>query len=743
MKKNFTSMIVIAVMLVTMIPAAVFADDSGWQMLNGLKQGSVWSKDEQIYITNNTDKVLEVDFKIYADKEHTKLIGDEDNDGCTAVIKIDGGAGGEYYLPVTSRLDTVEDSSEEMPSKVTLVFHDVNDEITGEQQKEIESMEKEISRRLSSCDDREYEIMLADPGDLNIEGWTNESAVEFAYSPPAVVLHTGLEMAFKINRSFVGLNINYYYDRGLQQPVDQAMEAGNVYYADIFYSYSYNAGEFEVYGEVHAEKPCKFKVEFTNVEQNSPEIGKIKENIGKEYQEAVDIIYDDMAWLNILAFIGNDAMMPSIENAGSILKSRSPEMFKELVGDTNLDIMISFGGAGGGDFLTKYASEAQTVYYVDDVLYYNEPLEYDENGDIINSPISFMLNMSNVLYVSEESDDRAEAAEDRIEKYMDDDHYDVDIEEMSPENLAEYGKTEESVYLDVVNKDGNTVELDRAEAAYLTEYGIAFYDDENNTNAENFVGITPLAQENKIDFSKLEEGKDSLYIKASTETNEFEENVQAYKIYKLSLKGSDYLYVLGVKPGNELEKPLADWEDKDSGIITEGENGQVAADFYTKIRKTKDGEIKVITQKIKANKVNSYDINAYTNFKSEKITDLGNGKVKVKIPLDDFGKENLKAFYYDQRGNVVYLDFTIETEDGKEYVCFITNHFSTYGIATVNETAGGAGTANDGNNDIKGEMDKSADTGDRWNMLYFVMAVIMTVLSASVFTVSVRKRRAD
>lgn len=89
MKKNFTSMIVIAVMLVTMIPAAVFADDSGWQMLNGLKQGSVWSKDEQIYITNNTDKVLEVDFKIYADKEHTKLIGDEDNDGCTAVIKIE------------------------------------------------------------------------------------------------------------------------------------------------------------------------------------------------------------------------------------------------------------------------------------------------------------------------------------------------------------------------------------------------------------------------------------------------------------------------------------------------------------------------------------------------------------------------------------------------------------------------------------------------------------------------------
>jgi hypothetical protein len=44
-------------------------------------------------------------------------------------------------------------------------------------------------------------------------------------------------------------------------------------------------------------------------------------------------------------------------------------------------------------------------------------------------------------------------------------------------------------------------------------------------------------------------------------------------------------------------------------------------------------------------------------------------------------RDTVKAHYVDPEGNVHDIDITVETHDGKEYVCFITNHFSVYALS--------------------------------------------------------------
>ena len=147
----------------------------------------------------------------------------------------------------------------------------------------------------------------------------------------------------------------------------------------------------------------------------------------------------------------------------------------------------------------------------------------------------------------------------------------------------------------------------------------------------------------------------------------------------------NYLYVIDIGTEEQLKEPYADWTDEDTNIKIKGQNGYVPFDAYTKIRVINGGkEIKFIQNKVGSDKtVHAYDINAYTNFKGGKLEDLGNGLMKIMIPLGVLSEDGVKAHYVDDQGNVQDLQYTIEEADGKKYVCFITNHFSTYAISGV------------------------------------------------------------
>lgn len=780
MRRKVLPVIMTIMMIITMIPAATFAEgeNPNWESSVPLKVGEVYNSGERINLTNNLETQLNFYIKIYEDLEYTKLVTSGENEYTDVVVvasKGEYGPGTNDFWPddYNIKLDEIVDNSSdsEAPS-VTLTFHRTSAEMTEKNYADITEINAVLADKLSQCSGQKYNLKIANPENLGISGWDKDTALKFMSNYAAMAVYTGLDWVLKVNGTIISAKFDFYKDRELKNKVDfeefEKLEEGKTYYIEISYAYDYIDGDIRVPNQgISIENPCEFIVEFVDVDSDSAEVAQIKKNIERKNKD-IKIYYNDLSWINILANTGKDTIAPSIKNAGSIIKNRNEEIYKELVGDTNLEIKVGFGGMGDGDCISKGTYAGNMFYSVDDVLYFNDMFSYSEvnaEEDVYETNNGISIYMSNIIYVASGTKDRAKAAEDRIKSYMDPDNsnYDVKIAKLSPTELAEFAKKDESVYLDVYDVNWNAVDIKNAKAAYLTEYGIAFYNNEKKTDKENLMGIhnfhtTNEALPGSFDEMKIEKSNktvDSLtYLKIDEETGEekavTKNNVAVYDIYKLQLNNDtaqEYLYLIGEKPERELENPLASWEDNDSGIITDGQNGQVIEDFYVRVSMTPEGIKQEIVRKINADKVSSYDIFGYTNFRSGQVTNLGNGRVEVKIPLNKIEKGKLIVFYYDKNGNIERLRYKIVKENGIEYVCFITNHFSTYGIAEVSDSSTDDGTisGNTGNTDQIDKSDKtkqadtSSNTGDSMNM--FIPITLAGLALVAMAAIAVTRRR--
>lgn len=84
-----------------------------------------------------------------------------------------------------------------------------------------------------------------------------------------------------------------------------------------------------------------------------------------------------------------------------------------------------------------------------------------------------------------------------------------------------------------------------------------------------------------------------------------------------------------------------------------------------------------ILETIKKDSADIYDLKLFSDSKNQYITQLPNGKFKVRIPLkDEYKNKALKVYYVDDNGDKETYDVTVE--DG--YAVFETTHFSTYSL---------------------------------------------------------------
>ncbi len=711
MKKKLFALLMVIMLALGTVPA--FADEDfseaieepdmswGWENQYGINSGDIIHDAKLIpYVKNITaDRTIEYSLEIYAaggeelqaSLKRTLEPQDDLRTDESFALKAQELMAGKTLVVREVKYELYDYENPQLPKeeKLTFVLEEDTQALSADQISELEEAEQKMAALLAEIDAEPLRVRIADPQVFAEEGWTQAEAYSIARDVELKLSRDINTIESPSAHSSYTFMPRYYADQELTQELAYGeLEPGKTCYVVIEYLGSFTWPGSEGYGRsvITSGEPLEFSYQLVPVEPDSAEVRQIKAN--NESTDPILVSYSDLAWINVVGFLGYKPVVPAVSNVNSLLAGRDEELYNELIAESSLKLVMIPEAIGEGDAADfSGAIVGSTYYYVDDVFYRPGNTGY--------------IHMANFAYVVEGSSDRAAALEKRVKDYMDDEQYDISVSAMSRQELTDYvlEKCREKYYPDFSN----------VKAAYLTAHGIALYSDETSTDQEYFIDnlfiVNPF---DGLEFSTLEAAGTLSYMVVDGQP---QTDVAAYRTYLLAMAGEQYLYVIGEKPQSELETPLADFADNESGIVIKGQNGQVIEDFYAKIRKTGKGDIQIITQKINANKVNSFDINAFTNFKSEQITDMGDGRVKVMIPLEDFGRENLKAFYYDQRGNVVYLNHTIEEIGGVEYVCFVTNHFSTYGIAIVNE-AGSSSDAAGSSSDaaVDGKVSETGDT---------------------------------
>lgn len=174
-------------------------------------------------------------------------------------------------------------------------------------------------------------------------------------------------------------------------------------------------------------------------------------------------------------------------------------------------------------------------------------------------------------------------------------------------------------------------------------------------------------------------GEDADMLDVSRPFNHIFNDDKTYesKFYKLTINGNEYL--LGVLPlPNELINKLnVKSTNYQTGIEVETESSDVPLDTSV--------EAEDITIKYKGF-MKAYDIDLYSDIKSEYITKVKDGII-VRIPLpDEYDKKKLDIYHIKEDGQKGdKYQATVEEIEGKKYAVFTTNHFSTYAIEEVQD----------------------------------------------------------
>lgn len=696
------------------------------------EKGELFSKGEMFGdIQNYQAKDLTVEYIVYHDKELTEPV-EEDGYYYKETISCGERQQESFVMPEAVIYAGYIDQTMEKEPKLTIEFYCASAEITEEDYDRFERLKAQAEDVLETVSADSISLKIADPEELNIDGYT-EDDVE-SYITESMMLSRELDLPDSLydekeGQTF-GTSVSLWADIYTDEEMTQSAEAydeendewslhiepNTTYYLDVSYLIYTSCGNgISLDDTVSLGRPIEISYEYVPVGENTDEVEQIKKIGNME----LNYIVDDLCWINTLVTAGFDAYIPSVKNTEAFLRAGNPGLYEQLIGNTDLEVVTEYGRAGDA-FSFIGETSARPYYYVDDVFYGTGGTQSYRNR----------MYIANALYVPEGTTDRAAAAEERIDHYLDGGAYEATVSSVTdPQEMLDLwlasaiGEEEE----EWIESEISPIR-DQAKAAYLTKYGVAFYSDETSTAKEDFLTTWMICGESEFadqlfENSSLEEVGTLDYIAHAYD--EFEKtDVHAYAPYKLTLtntakdESQDYLYAIAIGDEDKLREPYAEWKDDETNIITKSENGYVPFDAYTKIRVIKDGkEIKFIQDKVgNDKKVHAYDINAYTNFKGGKLQDLGDGLMKVMIPLGVLSEDGVKAHYVDEEGNVQDLEFNIEEYEGMKYVSFLTNHFSVYAISGVEEGTGEAPTHS-----------KAPDTGDHANLIGWIMAACLGI----------------
>ena len=185
--------------------------------------------------------------------------------------------------------------------------------------------------------------------------------------------------------------------------------------------------------------------------------------------------------------------------------------------------------------------------------------------------------------------------------------------------------------------------------------------------------ITPtFSDENELKeiFADLNE-----FLSSTTKEVVDADTSRVYSLKIGSTSSKKNFFIVKTSEDNIKDLEIKAYE-KSTGIITSSTSALMPLDAFLEASDV-TSELSSISKVIKK----AYDINLYSNINSSYVKNIPDG-IKIYIPIENgFDTTNKKVAYINDSGEISETyEFTIEKIDDQEYVTFVTDHLSIYGI---------------------------------------------------------------
>lgn len=188
-------------------------------------------------------------------------------------------------------------------------------------------------------------------------------------------------------------------------------------------------------------------------------------------------------------------------------------------------------------------------------------------------------------------------------------------------------------------------------------------------------------------------------------------------VFSVSANGKEeeYRFVVN-KDDSKLAVPTYESVDAKTDVSASTDSSEVPLDTVIKVEKITHGEEhERICGTLEIKDGELFDIKLHSGSLDDYITELKNGKFKVRLPIkNEYKGKKLVVYYVDANGNKTKYNVTVKNG----FAFFETDHFSIYTLTTESDDTQTPPNNTDDNN-------TSPNTGDNSNLpLWFAILII-------------------
>lgn len=450
----------------------------------------------------------------------------------------------------------------------------------------------------------------------------------------------------------------------------------------------------------------------------------IVKNFPDEWSTYISLELSDLEFINYCVY-----NKPVHNNYNGALANYSSEL-KDSLGGSNFYFEVQLHGQGTPQFYTTNGGTARLMH----------------NGITYYAIGGINTKANHVIYVPENTPDTKDAlmaaAQNRIDSYIGKNVIKITD---SQETVLDFYEKELAVH--DANLAAALEKLDEIRELLLAEQGkeeslrdqnlIDYYTSDianceriieliNNENLKENPDYIDLDEENGITDTALIIG--NAFNDKIGFIDEFSEggiyhilnDAAGGYIFNVEVAGKEDIYkFIIIKDDTKLSVPTYASTDFKTNVSVSTDSPEVPLDTVIKVEKITHGEEHERicgTLEIKDGEI--FDIKLHSGSLDDYITELKNGKFKVRLPIkNEYKGKELVVYYVDANGNKTKYNVTIKNN----FAFFETDHFSVYTLTTVSEDVQTPPTTPD-------ENITSPNTGDNSNIsLWFVMLFVSLI----------------
>ena len=373
---------------------------------------------------------------------------------------------------------------------------------------------------------------------------------------------------------------------------------------------------------------------------------------------------DSTFCLSDLEFVNYLAHLPSEYSWEISMLDYSGEL-KAITENTNFIFKMDVRKGDGSAFHTEHGGIFRMFY---------RDTTYCLSTDMIN------MRSDYVIYVPESTpDDRAsimEAAQKRVDNYIG----------KGKITITDNGETVTQYYQNEI--DNFNLQISNLQQELIETKALLDAEQANDPTIQDLNLISELSTQIFLKESNLEQLKnyrDSVveeYDRVCQE--EHVKNAVGDYVFSVSVNGKEEVYRFVVnKDDSKLTIPTYESVDAKTDVSASTDSSEVPLDTVIKVEKITHGEEHERicgTLEIKDGEI--FDIKLHSGSLDDYITELKNGKFKVRLPIkNEYKGKELVVYYVDANGNKTKYNVTVKNN----FAFFETDHFSIYTLTTVSD----------------------------------------------------------